>query len=502
MEAYKYILIVLVGFLSISAKAQDKSYLAHEVYLAPQEASIPQLLEAASQQCGCYFSYPSDLFSEENIRMRQAFKGSLADFITTILDSNITFSCYKNQIILQESKHETPQDTTFNYLQISAVIVDSSTMKAIPYASVLLEGSMLGTSANAEGQFRLKLNENLKDHRIQVSCLGYFSRYYSVQALQAAPQIYLSPANYSLQEVVVRSVGSQYIVDKAVANLKTHYRQEAYNYTSFYREIAYRNKEQLSYIEALFQAYSPKNKGMRQDDLVLQKARKFTPAPSQQDSIILKLKGGTEAALSLDIARYPTDFLDENRDQLYRYQIVDMEMWKEQLVYVLAFSPRNEKSSAQFQGELYISFEDYILLGADFQYTQQMLHELRHKLVIKKERRTKVLPQQYNYHIEYQSYHGLYHLNYIRGDIVIKAKDKSSWLYKNFNTVFEMVVTEMILSDEKRTKSIPKYKTNSVFSEAVEFSPIEFWLHENVIIPEHEIMDAFQKSGFMLEEEE
>lgn len=501
MARVKFIFIIICCTFLPNIHAQQ-SYQQSSIHIPAQNLSIPALLEMASKQCSCYFSYPSQLFNDEKININPSFNGTLHDFIQHFLGEDISYTIFKNQIILQEDKKKTTLPEQKDIIEISANIVDSSTHKAIPYASVLIEETMLGTSANGDGLFHLKLPAELKDKTIQISCLGYYSASYPVAELQQLKKIALSPANFSLQEVIVRSVGSHYVVDKAIENFKLHYRRESYNYTSFYREMAYRNTEQLSYTEALFKGYSPKNKGMRQDDLVIAKARKFIPAPSQRDSIILKLKGGTEAALRLDIARYPTDFLSTERNELYLYKIVDIQSWKDQLVYVVSFTPRSGINEAQFEGELYISFEDYILLGAEFKYTQQMLYELRYHLIVSKDRRTRVKPQQYLYHVEYQSYKDLYHLNYIRGDIIIKAKNKNAWRYQNFNTVFEMVLTELETKDKKKVKTDTKYKTSSIFSDAIEFSPIEFWRFDNVIIPEQEIMDAFSQSGFMLEEEE
>ncbi len=502
MVKRKHIIAIILCLFSLCLYSQSKDHLSKSLKIEAQEASLKELLEQVSKQCSCYFSYPSDLFNDENKIITQAFVGNVKDFIVHFMGDSIEYHNFKNQIILNNhSKLELVENEKPDNFHLSATILDSITQHPIPNASIRINSTMQGTSANANGIFSIHISPILTNKSITISCLGYHSKTLFFNDLKNKKTIYLSPASISLQEVMVRSIDSRYILENAIENLKSKYRRSSYGYAAFYREIAYRNKEQLSYSEALFDAFSPRSNGIRKDDLALKKARKFSTKPSLRDSIILKLKGGTEAAQYLDIAQYPTDFLSAKGSAVYRYQISDIQSWKDQWVYILHFSPLGNNSEAEFEGELYISFEDFILLGAEFEYATAYIKENRYSLILKKDRHTKAKPERYLYRVEYQLLDGLYHLNYIRGDITIKAKQTKNWRYKSFNTIFEMVVTNIDLTKKHRDKSQQRYKTNSIFSETIEFSPEAFWRNDNIILPEQEIMEAFYTSGFMMEEE-
>ena len=128
------------------------------------------------------------------------------------------------------------------------------------------------------------------------------------------------------------------------------------------------------------------------------------------------------------------------------------------------------------------------------------MNEMKNGLIVKKTNKTRVQATAYTYHVEYQKLNNKYHLNYVKGDITIKAKQRTHLRYIPFNTIFEMTLTTIdttATGPEKRRKT---YRTNSVFSEQIKFSSEEFWQYNNLIVPETEIMEAFYESGFTLEE--
>lgn len=491
--------ILSVCFVSFALSAQNKkSY----IELEAQSSTTTELLKQISKQCQCYFAYPSELVNKNKTHHIADYSGNAESFVRTLFQDSITFEYFKNQVILKEANTERIQqealaDTIFN---VSGIIEDKKTKKSIPYASISIQGSMLGTISNADGHFQLKIPANYSDSIVQISCLGYYTHSAIAKDIKKNETIYLNTANISLQEVVVRSVGTNYIMAQAKRTLDHNYRKSSYGYQAFYRELAMNRKQHISYNEALFEGYSPKG-SISRDDLILKKARQFSQN-EVFDTIQLKLKGGTEAALQLDIANFRPDFLMHGSEQHYHYHINDLQMWHDELIYIVNFRPKEYNDNAQFIGELYISFTDYNLLGASFSYTKQQLKVLEQSLIVRKTSRTRVIPTQYSYRVEYQKLNGKYHINYVKGDISIKAKLKHQLRYMPLNTSFEMTLTQIdttIVDKPKRTKA---YRIRSVFSEEIEFSSEEFWQYDNLIIPEDEIMKAFYKSGFTLDEQQ
>ncbi len=492
--------LILCLFLS-NTSAQS---FENEINIPAQKSCIPELLEQVSAQCSCYFSYPSDMISDDKILTISNYQGKADIFIQSLFEETVSLETYKNQIIIKPEKENVapykgqgcPQDNII----LKGNIVDSITQEQLPYVNISIQGSMLGSSTNSYGKFTLKIPTQYQDSTLVFSCLGYYSRSYKVADLSDSITVKMTVANISLQEVVVRSVSLPYIMEQMQRQLKSRYRREPYSYEAFYREISKREDDYISYNEALFTGYSPKGRISR-DDLVLKKARQFKSRLSQ-DTLLLTLKGGTDAVLQLDIANYSPDFLDENKAHKYHYYINDIQVWHNDLVYIIEFRPLVHQEDAEFEGELYVAFQDYALLGARFAYTKEHLKKMKKGLVIRKSRQTRVLPHRYSYRVEYQKMNDQYHINYVKGDITIKARHKHQLRYTNLNTIFEMTMTQIDTTQTIIPKHIKPYKTKSIFSEQIRFSSEMFWYYDNLIIPEQEIMEAFLKSGFRMESQE
>ena len=470
------------------------------ISIKAQSSPITSILEEVSRQCQCYFSYPTALVQPQKTVTINTYKGSTQTFLQQLFNDSLTIDSYKNQIILRDKNHSIPlkeQPETPESKPLSGVVLDKTTHQPIPYASIAIQGSLLGTISNTQGYFELNIPRSLVDSSVHVSCMGYYTRKLLASQWPNDGEIRLSAANISLQEVVVRSVGTNYIMEQTRQQLKTHYRTSPYTYEAFYRELSLKNEVYIAYHEALFEGYSPKG-SISKDDLLLKKARQFAPT-HPKDTILLRLKGGTEAALHLDIAHFKPDFLDANSENNYRYHITDIQIWHDDLVYIISFVPLEQTTDAKFEGELYVSFQDYSLLGASFAYTPYQLDVMTDDLIIKKSRKIKVVPTQFKYHVEYKKLSHKYHINYVKGDITIKAKQKYQMRYSTFNTIFEMTLTSLDTTQIIKPKEHNTFQTSSVFSEQIEYSSQEFWRYENLIIPEKEIMEAFFHSGFILE---
>lgn len=89
-------------------------------------------------------------------------------------------------------------------------VLEESTGEALPYVSIGIPGTAIGTVAGPEGFFRLEIPEKtaltVRDS-IQFSLLGYASKSVSPLSWPAAPQVQelrLKPSNLQLREVLIR----------------------------------------------------------------------------------------------------------------------------------------------------------------------------------------------------------------------------------------------------------------------------------------------------------
>ena len=68
----------------------------------------------------------------------------------------------------------TQTDSTLFY-QVKGKIVDRNTGDPVPSASIFIAGSSIGTVANMEGEFLLKIPLNYKNDSVVISSMGYES---------------------------------------------------------------------------------------------------------------------------------------------------------------------------------------------------------------------------------------------------------------------------------------------------------------------------------------
>lgn len=84
-------------------------------------------------------------------------------------------------------------------------IMQSGTENPVPYASIGITNSFVGTASDEVGKFTLKVEPTFKGERIVVSSLGYQNRSLSIDSLRrnvgTETIIYLHPLTLYLDEV-------------------------------------------------------------------------------------------------------------------------------------------------------------------------------------------------------------------------------------------------------------------------------------------------------------
>ena len=88
---------------------------------------------------------------------------------------------------------------------ISGKVIDESTKKTIPFVSVGIKGTNIGTLSDDNGFFKINIEKALQTDSFKISAIGYKSKTYSSIEVQSFSdqQIYLQPENYILKEVTI-----------------------------------------------------------------------------------------------------------------------------------------------------------------------------------------------------------------------------------------------------------------------------------------------------------
>lgn len=154
----------------------------------------------------------------------------------------------------------------FGQQKIQSKLTDSKG-KAIPYASVAITGTSLGTISNLNGNFELALPENKSDLTISISCIGYQTKVCIVDSLLQIqkqgklPNLLLAQQHYQLQEVVVNKQeilkDAKQIFTKAIQELPNLLDDQPHIGKYYFRQ-SHRNKSSMNrLIEAAVSIYDP-----------------------------------------------------------------------------------------------------------------------------------------------------------------------------------------------------------------------------------------------------
>jgi hypothetical protein len=137
----------------------------------------------------------------------------------------------------------------------------------IPYASVILNGTSLGTISNGNGNFELALPVDKTSQQITISCIGYKSEQFSVDSLMKVqesgriPIILLTEHSYQLQEVIVGKQeilkDAKLIFDKAIGELQNTIADQAHIGKFYFRQSHRDESSMKRLIEAAVSIYDP-----------------------------------------------------------------------------------------------------------------------------------------------------------------------------------------------------------------------------------------------------
>lgn len=123
---------------------------------------------------------------------------------------------------------------------IKGSVKDATTNEPLPFVSVSLKGTTIGTTTNMDGDYVLKLNESVTSGSIEISCVGYkpYGRELSAIGANGIANIPLTASISEINEVAIsaKSMFPQNVMRKAIGNINTNYAKGAFNYDLEYSD--------------------------------------------------------------------------------------------------------------------------------------------------------------------------------------------------------------------------------------------------------------------------
>ncbi len=494
-------LLLLLSFLLLTMNGfSQKNDLNQKISIRFDKVSLENALDSIAKKTNTNFTYNTHILLNKDLVNIEVQNRSLYEVLRLIIpDTTLDFQQINKQIIIFPAKQKTTitddiLKPKIRLKKIRGKIIDKKNRTALAYASIGLEGKAIGTISNIDGEFLLNLESKYFNDTLVFSFIGFKNTEIPINKIVSDEiTVELTEHHISLQEVVIRNTDPLALVKSAIHNFDQNYPDKPTYLTAFYRESVSKNKNYMIYLESIINVYKSSYQSLNNRDMAkVFQSRKIYDS-NRLDTISLRLKGGVEGCLKLDIVKNKIDFLDLENLHDYNFHFYDISSYNNSPVYVITFEPKPKLNYTLMQGYLYIDTRSLAIIKADFSYSTKHVAKLKQQFVAKKSSRTKVRPLKIEYSVSYKNINGKYYLNHTKGNLKFKVRKKRKFFSKIFETRFEMAVTQVDTLNIERFKYRERLRSSTVMSKSILPYDRAFWGSQNYIEPEENIQKALKR---------
>jgi hypothetical protein len=217
-------------------------------------------------------------------------------------------------------------------------------------------------------------------------------------------------------------------------------------------------------------------------------------SPKRGDTIIVKLQGGPNLSVYLDLVKNRESVLDPESLQDYHFKIETHTIIDERPHYVVSFEPQVVLPYPLMYGRLYIDEQNLTFSRVEFSLSMDDRNKVTQTILRKKPFHLRFKPEEINYLVTYKQQNGRSYLSYIRSEINFKCDWRRRLFSTGYSVVSEMVVTDRREGDIANIPSKLAFRNrNSLADEVSRFYDEDFWEDYNIIAPTESLEAAVNK---------
>ena len=373
-------------------------------------------------------------------------------------------------------------------LLVTGIVKDKETRKALANVNVSVQGSNIGTVTNSDGVFSLKVSQEELGRGIHVSHIGFQNLFLPADALTSSskrPTIWLTPTAITLDMVNVYGGDPLELVEKALKKIPQNYAAHDHLFSAFYRETIQKRKRYIGISEAVLDVYKTdyKMRDISHDRVQILRGRRLQSQKSS-DTLAVKIAGGPNMPVFLDIVKNGEDLLNVNMLHCYRFAMQISMSIDDRMQYVVAFEPGVILDYPLYRGLLYIDQKTLAITRAEFELDMSDEEKSARFILRRKPMGLRFKLQEVSYLVTYRYQDGKSYLNYLRNNIRFKCDWKKRLFSSTFTTSTEMVMVDRNDRPEERIRMKDAFKHREVFYDVVEaYWNEDFWKDYNIIEP-------------------
>lgn len=383
-------------------------------------------------------------------------------------------------------------------LLVTGIVKDKESRKSLANVNIAVQGSNVGTVTNADGVFSLKVSQEELSRGVVVSHLGYQNTLVSAEALTKSQKhltIWLTPTVLTLEMVNVYGGDPLALVEQAIRRVPQNYAPNDHLFSAFYRETIQKRNRYIGISEAVADVYktSYQTRDASRERVQILKGRRLE-SQKKSDTLAVKIAGGPNMPIYLDVAKNDEELLDVNMLHCYRFSMQLSMSIDDRMQYVVAFEPRVVLDYPLYTGLLYIDQQTLTLTRAEFQLDLSNKEKAVRHILRKKPAGLRFKLNEVSYLTTYRYQDGRAYLNYLRNFIRFKCDWKKRLFSSTFTTTTEMVMVDRTDHPEERIDSKDAFKQKDIFYDVVEeYWNVDFWKDYNIIEPTESLESAVKK---------
>lgn len=382
---------------------------------------------------------------------------------------------------------------------ISGIAKDRSTKKKLENVSISIPGTNIATVTNEDGNFLIKLPDNIEMPSLKADLIGYSTSYLSAEEIAKSDKeitIMLSPLSNTLKEVTVYGGQPRPLIENAMEKIPQNYSDSSSLFTAFYRETIQKGKRFIGISEAMTKIYkkSYKTRTIDSDRVKVIKGRKLLSQKSS-DTLAVKILGGPTLPVILDVVKNENALFNKNELDYYDFKMGKIAFVDDRPQYVIEFSPKKVILPYPLsKGTVMIDCESLAFTRADFEMDMSDKNKATSSILRKKPAGLKFKPQEASYIVTYKLQDGKSYLNYISS----KTRFKCDWKRRLFSSGYtaraEMVMVDRQDNSNEKISRKEAVKRNYILDDTVEsFNDPDFWKDYNIIEPTESLDKAVYK---------
>ncbi len=491
------LLVFLLSFRIAWAQKENNSVLDQKITLEAHQKSITSILDSISSQAHVFFSYDAVLIEADKITDLSANGITIQETLDSLFHSKFEYQVLGDQIIIakhSEIKTEFgPSGLITKPTLFRGRVTDREQKEILPYTSISILRSHIGTISNIDGDFELKIPESMNRDTVVVSHIGYRQFRQPISEITNENCIIsLQPTTIQLKEIKVTYIDALDIVDKIISKISINYPRDPEIMTAFYREGLTQDSKYIDVAEAVMEIRkAPYENTIVQDKAKVVRGRKSMNVQAFQ-FVDFKIQGGPYNITKLDVIKTIDSFLDPEFRDFYKYSLDEIVEIDDRKTYVIRFKPKEKIDYPCYQGNLFVDMSSLALVQAQFSLSRSGLKYAQQSLIKKKPKEFFVRPLSASYKVSYRRDNNIWHLSNAQASVKFKVKSKKDKVNSTFHSVSDLLITDFKPDDGTHFKRDEVFSPKDIFTETITSNDEDFWGNYNIIKPSEDLQNALR----------